>query len=68
MITTFCERLKKLRLERNLSTRQLAKEINCSNIAISRWERGVQTPTIETLITLCKYFKVSANYLLGLED
>lgn len=68
MVSLFCERLKALRLEKNLSTRQLAKEINCSNIAISRWERGTQTPTIETLVILCKYFKVTANYLLGLED
>ncbi|MBQ5929696.1 MAG: helix-turn-helix transcriptional regulator, partial [Clostridia bacterium] len=34
----FAERLKELRLEKNLSLKELAKEIGVSDIAISRWE------------------------------
>lgn len=68
MTYSFPERLKELRLEKGLSTRKLANEIGCSHIAISRWERGTQIPTIETLVTLALFFKVSADYLLGLED
>ncbi len=68
MTYSFPERLKELRLEKGLSTRKLANDIGCSHVAISRWERGTQIPTIETLVTLALYFKVSADYLLGLED
>lgn len=68
MTYSFPERLKELRLEKGLSTRKLANEIGCSHIAISRWERGTQIPTIETLVALALFFKVSADYLLGLED
>lgn len=68
MTYTFCERLKELRQERNLSYRQLAKQTGFSDVALGKWERGIQIPTIQTLITLCKYFNVTADYLLGLED
>ncbi len=64
----FSERLKALRLENKLSTRELAREIGVSNVAISRWERGERTPNIETLVLLAKYFNVSTDYLCGLED
>lgn len=64
----FCERLKDLREEQNLSTRQLAKEIGVTNISISRWEREERIPNIENLVAIAKYFKVSTDYLCGLED
>lgn len=65
---TFCERLKELREEKNLSYKKLAKETGFSDTALGRWERGTQVPNIETLIVLCQYFKVSSDYMLGLED
>lgn len=68
MTYSFRERLKELRQEKHLSYRQLAKETGFSDTAIGRWERGIQIPTIETLIVFAKYFNVSADYLLGLED
>ena len=64
----FAERLKELREEYNLSLKQLANEIGVSDIAISRWENKLRIPNIEYLISLAKYFKVSTDYLLGLED
>ena len=36
----FAERLKKLRTKHNLTTYQLAKEINVSPTAITRWEKN----------------------------
>ena len=65
---TFCERLKELHEEKNLSYKKLAKETGFSDTALGRWERGTQIPNIETLIVLCQYFKVSSDYMLGLED
>ena len=64
----FPERLKKLREERGLSQNQLSKQVGFTQVAISYWERGIQIPNIDTLIVFVKFFNVSADYLLGLED
>lgn len=64
----FTERLKELRIEKGLSLVQLAKETGISKSAISFWENGDRIPTALQIITLAKYFEVSADYLLGLED
>ena len=64
----FGERLKELRLEQNLSTQKLAKLIDSSNASISRWENGKSDIKVSELLKLCKFFKVSADYLLGLEE
>jgi transcriptional regulator with XRE-family HTH domain len=65
---TFSVRLKDLREENNLTLKQLGNEIGVSDIAISRWENNKRTPNIDSLLALCKYFQVSADYLLGIED
>ena len=64
----FSDRLKELREEKELSQRVLSKEVGFSQAAIARWEAGLQIPNIEVAITLAKYFKVTTDYLLGLED
>ena len=64
----FAERLKELREEQNLSQRILAKETGFSQAAIARWEANLQTPNIDVAIIFAKYFSVTTDYLLGLED
>ena len=64
----FSERLKELRTERKLSILALAKEIGVSDATICRWENGINDVTGDSLIVLAKFFGVSADYLLGLED
>lgn len=68
MIKIFCERLKELRIEKNLSTTKLADAIGVSDAEISRWENGLRTPIIDNLLALAKFFDVSSDYLLGLEN
>ncbi len=63
----FCERLKDLRKERNLTTTELGKILNVSNSTISRWESEQIIPSIEHLYNMSKYFHVSADYLLGID-
>ncbi len=60
--------LKELRLENKLSQVDLAKAINVTQPAIARWEAGLQIPNIEVAIAFAKFFNVSTDYLLGLED
>ena len=64
----FPERLKEIRMERNLSQRTLAKEIGFSQASIARWEAGLQIPNIDVVIKFATYFKVSTDYLLGLDN
>ena len=61
-------RLKELREENELSARALAKELNLSDRAIQRWEKEERIPNADNIILISKYFTVSADYLLGLED
>lgn len=48
--------------------KQLAKAIDTTDAAISNWENEINEPKISYLISLAKYFGVSCDYLLGLED
>jgi transcriptional regulator with XRE-family HTH domain len=46
----------------------LAKVLNLASNTISSWERGNSSPSIDELRFLAEFFKVSTDYLLGLED
>lgn len=48
-----------------LSQKKLAEILNTSQSAISDYESGKRPLPIEHLITLCKYYNVSTDYILG---
>ena len=64
----FKERLKELRIEQNLSQGELAKLTNLNQSTITRYENGERTPNMFGLIALANFFKVSIDYLVGLEN
>ena len=64
----FAERLKELRTAKKLSQRKLASQTKISPSAIKQWENESRVPNAEAVVTLAKFFDVSADYLLGLED
>ncbi|TAH57047.1 MAG: XRE family transcriptional regulator, partial [Bacillota bacterium] len=53
-----------LRRKHNLTQQELAEKINYSDNAISRWERGEATPSVETLALIADYFAVNVADLL----
>jgi len=61
----FGERLKKLRMEANLSRQALAKKLNLSYWALAKYETEEREPDYETLHRLANFFSVSVDYLLG---
>ena len=67
-MSKFAERLKELRENKNLSQSDLAFEIKVSVACVSRWESDLRVPNINSIITLCKYFNCSSDYLIGVED
>lgn len=54
-----------LRKENNLTQKDLAKKINVSDKAISRWETGKGYPDVTSLLALSEFFGVSVNELLA---
>ncbi len=64
----FAERLKELRTEEGLSTKKMGEKIGVSNACISRWERDEREPSLANAKEIAKYFKVSTDFLCGLED
>ena len=53
----FSEKLQKLRKENNLSQEELARELNVSRQAISKWELGT-LPDINNLVKLSTFLIV----------
>lgn len=64
----FSDRLKSLRLERKISQNELSKKMELTRATINAWEMGISTPNAQSLVLLAKFFKVSVDYLLGMDD
>ena len=67
-MNSFGKNLKELRKERSLLQANVAKELCVTEATVSRWELGKQEPDFDMLIKIAKYFGVSTDFLLGLED
>ncbi len=63
----FSEKLIELRNAAGITQAELANKISVSDKVISKWENGLSTPDIETLILIAEYFGVSADVMLGRE-
>ena len=64
----FISNIRKLRKEFNVSQPQLAKEIGYGHSTISDWETGTRTPCADAIIILSRYFQVSTDYILKMND
>lgn len=62
------ERLKQLRIEKNLTQKQLASRLGVAISAISSYESDTRCPSFDTLINYARIFHVSTDYLLGIES
>jgi transcriptional regulator with XRE-family HTH domain len=65
MELTFGEKIRLLREERELNQTELGREVQMTQRKISYIECGKYEPSMEDIRLLCKYFNVSADYLLG---
>lgn len=61
-------RLRKLMEDRQVKREDLAQAIGVSSVAIGQYYNGETLPTIDKLIKIANYFKVSTDYLLGKTD
>lgn len=60
--------LKTLRLKNNMTQAQLAQKLGVTKSVISAYETGLRLPSYDILIHIAKFFNVSTDYLLGLEN
>lgn len=67
-MASFEERLKFLRVSKDLSQMDLAKQLKISKSSINMYERGEREPGIETLEAIADFFNVDLDYLLGKSD
>lgn len=62
------EKLKLLRKEQAISQQEVADAIGVTKSAYSNYEQGIREPSFDVLKKLCKYYQVTSDYMLGLED
>jgi transcriptional regulator with XRE-family HTH domain len=67
-IMELCEILKILRLEKNLTQADVASVLSITPEAYTQYERGRRQPNLENLVILSRFFKVTTDYLLGLNE
>ncbi|MGE5340430.1 MAG: helix-turn-helix domain-containing protein [Candidatus Omnitrophota bacterium] len=58
----FHEKLKRIRLNENLSIAEMAKLFNIDGTTYSKYEKGKRKPTLEFINEVLKKFNISANW------
>lgn len=66
MKNNFGEKIKKLREDRDINQTILGDAVHMTQRKISYIENGKYEPSIEDIVELCRFFNISADYLLGL--
>ncbi|MBQ8209254.1 MAG: helix-turn-helix transcriptional regulator [Clostridia bacterium] len=64
----YTKRLYDLRIDNDLKQEDIAKILQITPQAYGMYENKKRGLPIESLITLCKFYNVSADYILGLSD
>ena len=62
------ERIKTLREQAGMSQEKLAKRLGTTRSSVNAWEMGISTPSTQYIAELAGLFRVSADYLLGLNE
>ena len=64
-MNSFKEVLKGLRIEHDLTQKEIANIIDVSERTYSRYETGDREPRIDTLIKIAEYYKIPIDLLVG---
>ena len=68
IIYTISMRIKKLREENGLTQQAVANYLNVKQNTYSQYENEKRQLSIDVLIKLAKFYKVTTDYILELED
>ncbi|MBE7016948.1 MAG: helix-turn-helix transcriptional regulator [Ruminococcaceae bacterium] len=64
----FSQTMSELRKERGISQRKAAADLKISQALLSHYENDAREPGLDFVCRACRYYGVSADYLLGLAD
>ncbi len=62
------QRIRDLREDKDKTQADMAKLLNVHLTQYRRWETGESEVPAHIVLELCKYYKVSADYILGLTN
>ena len=62
------KRVRDLREDKDLTQKEIAKALNCSQQVYSNYELGQRDIPTDILIKLSQFYNVSVDYILGLSD
>ena len=62
------KRIRDLREDRDLTQKELAKALNCSQQVYSNYELGQRDIPTDILIKLSDFYEVSVDFMLGISD
>lgn len=68
MKKTYQQIIKELREDHDLYQKDVADVLGIAQTVYARYERGYNEMPIRHLVTLCKFYHVSADYILGLSN
>lgn len=68
VVRVVTRRLNQLRAESGETQTAISKVLHITNPAVCCWENGRRNYPLWAVIELCKYYKVSADWVLGLTD
>jgi transcriptional regulator with XRE-family HTH domain len=68
MERTFSQTMSELRRAKGLSQRRAAADLNISQALLSHYENGAREPGLPFVCRACKYYGVTADFMLGLAD
>ncbi len=63
----YYEIMRGVREDRDLTQSDIAKVLGTTQQVYSRYENGINEMPVRHIITLCLYYQISADYLLGLK-
>ena len=61
------ERIRILREKAGYSQAELARRLTVTRSSVNAWESGISAPTAGYIIEMAQLFRVSADYILGLD-
>ena len=65
ILSAFLDKLRGLREDNDLTQTQVAQILGTSQTMYARYERGANELPVRHLVALCRFYNVSADYLLG---
>ncbi len=62
----FSKNLKQIRIEKGISTSQIAEHLGITQTSYNKYENGLREPNLSTFKMICQFLNVSSDELLDL--